>query len=462
VAERILVVDDEKLIRWSLREHLTGEGYEVLEAENGATAARFVEEGAFDLALIDVRLPDTDGMALLTAISETLPDVPVIIVTAFSTVDGAVDAMKSGAFDYVTKPFNMEELSIAVKRALETTQLRRKVSEQVDIEKARFGLGNVIGKSPGMLRIKELVERIAQSETTTVLLLGESGTGKDMIARAIHYESNRVDAPFMNITCTALPESLLESELFGYEKGAFTDAKTQKRGLFELADGGTVFMDEIGDMTPALQAKLLRVLEDKAFKRIGGSKDISVDIRVIAATNSDLEKAIEKNAFREDLYYRISIVPVYIPPLRERPEDIPLLANHFITLYNTEFRRSVQSLSAEALDRIQRYDWPGNVRELRNVIERAVLLGAGDVIAPDDIQLGRSVLGPKTKQDRYVVRLPENGCNLADVETDLVRQALQRTNGNQTQAAKLLGLTRDQIRYKAAKLRDLEAKPPTS
>jgi len=451
MSARILVVDDEKLIRWSLRERLTAEGHDVAEAADGAAARELVETDSFALALLDLRLPDTDGITLFKDIRAVQPDVPVIIITAYSTVETAVEALKCGAADYITKPFDMDELALAVEKALRTHALESRVSSEVSAQKARFGLDNIVARSPQMLEIKDLIGRIAQSETSTVLLLGESGTGKDMVARAIHYESKRVDHPFVDITCTALPESLLESELFGYEKGAFTDAKTRKKGLFEVADGGTVFLDEIGDMTTGLQTKLLRVLEDKRFKRVGGTADVAPDVRVIAATNRDLDEALRQGRFREDLYYRLSTVPIVLPPLRDRSGDVPLLANHFLTVYNNEFHRDLEGFSNTAMRRIRSYDWPGNVRELRNAIERAVLLASGEELGEDDIVLGRSAFRNVSRASRDLVKLPDHGCKLQEVERDLLRQALERTRGNRTRAAELLGLTRDQVRYKVAK-----------
>jgi len=423
----------------------------VIGAPDGATAERLLQGANFDLALLDLRLPDTDGISLLKKAHDVIPDLPVIIITAYSSVDGAVEAMKSGAVDYVTKPFNMDELAMTVRRAIENASMRRRLSDHVSEEKARFGLENIIGESRAMTEIKALIRRIARSETTTVLLLGESGTGKDMMARAVHYESNRVDRPFVNITCTALPETLLESELFGYEKGAFTDARVQKKGLFEVATEGSVFLDEIADMRPSLQSKLLRVLEEKAFKRIGGTDDVTVDVRVIAATNRDIDDAMRTGRFREDLYYRLSTVPIQIPPLRERSDDIPLLVAHFLRQYNHEFHQNYRDFAPDAMRKLLSYAWPGNVRELRNVIERAALLGTGETILSDDIVLGRSALRRPAQENEHVAVLPEQGCKLEDVERDLVCQALDRTRGNRTQAAELLGLTRDQIRYKVEK-----------
>ncbi|MBI2900407.1 MAG: sigma-54-dependent Fis family transcriptional regulator [Planctomycetes bacterium] len=445
----ILVVDDEKLIRWSLRERLVRDGYAVVEAEDGKSAMAALERGLPDLVLLDLRLPDTDGLSILREVQSRSPDLPVIIITAYSSVDTAVEAMKLGAYDYVAKPFNMDELAISVKRALETSVLKREVSDIVREQKARFGSHNLVGKSKAIQEIHELIRKVSRSEATTVLIRGESGTGKDLIAKAIHYESQRADRPFMNITCTALQETLLESELFGHEKGSFTDAKAQKKGLFELADGGTIFLDEIGDMSPGLQAKLLRALEEKAFRRIGGTVDIRINVRVIAATNRDLEKQIEEKKFREDLYYRINIITIYAPPLRDRREDIPVLADHFLRGFAREFRKEIRALASDAQEKLQAHDWPGNVRELRNAVERAVLLGSGPGIGVDDISLGR----PSVSTDRLkrLFALPPKGVHFDTLEKDLVLQALERAGGNQTKAGELLGMTRDQIHYRMEK-----------
>ena len=450
MAARILVVDDEDLIRWALKERLTEEEHEVDVAQNAASAEDLLKTKTFDLALLDLKLPDGDGIALMRRARALQQDISIVIITAYSTVDSAVQAMKEGAYDYVSKPFNMDELALTVARALEAHSLRQTLSAELAQKKCHFGLNSVVGNSPRFQAVKDIARKLAASDSTTVLLLGETGSGKDMIARAIHYESARAQKPFLNVTCTAMQETLIESELFGHEKGAFTDAVGRKEGLFELGHGGTVFLDEIGDMPANLQAKLLRVLEDKSFRRIGGTADIRVDCRVIAATNRDLEAAIEEGRFRDDLYYRLSTVPVWVPPLRERPGDVPLLAEHFLQTYQRRFARELRGISAEARQRLAAYAWPGNVRELRNVIERAVLLSSRDEIGAGDIVLGRGQAGAAT-QGAYPVTLPPEGCTLSEVEEALVAQALQRTEGNQTRAAELLGISRDQIRYKIEK-----------
>jgi two-component system response regulator AtoC len=446
----ILVVDDEKLIRWSLKERLSREGHAVTEAEDGKSAAAALEAGLPDLVLLDMKLPDSDGLSILKSVQERAPELPVIIITAYSTVDTAVEAMRRGAYDYISKPFDMDELTITVKRALEASSLRNEVKEHLREQKARFGIHNLVGESRPVKEIAALIRKVSQSQASTVLIRGESGTGKDVIARAIHFESSRADKPFMNITCTALQDTLLESELFGHEKGSFTDAKAQKKGLLELANNGTVFLDEIGDMSPTLQAKVLRALEERAFRRVGGSQDIKIDVRIIAATNRPLEKLIEEKKFREDLYYRLNIITVDVPPLRDRREDIPLLVDHFLKRFSTEFKKGSTDVSSDALRKLESYDWPGNVRELKNVIERAVLLGSGPVLDADDVIMGRSVAAAPDK-DKKLFSLPAKGLKFDDLEKDIVLQALERTAWNQTRAGELLGMTRDQIHYRMEK-----------
>ena len=441
----ILVVDDEALIRWSLTERLKSEGYELLEAETGAAALEQLPEGV-DLVLLDYRLPDTDGVSVLRKIKEFDPDILVILLTAYASVETAVEAMKLGAYHFANKPFNLDEVVATVERALETTRLRREVRQYRTNAARPYGLHSIVGSSPSMTALRHLVARVASSPASTVLLTGESGTGKDLVAKVIHYTSDRAARPFMNITCSALPEQLLESELCGHERGAFTDARLQKRGLLETADGGTVFLDEIGEMVPALQAKLLRFLEEKAFKRVGGAHDIRVDVRVVAATNRNLEEEVAKGRFRSDLYYRLNVLPISIPPLRSHAEDVPLLVEYFIDGFNTEFRKRVQGANPAAIAVLERYGWPGNVRELRNVVERAMLLSDSQRLEARDFAALSTTVG--SGED---FELPAKGVDLEELERSLVVQALKRAAGNQTKAAALLGLNRDQIRYRIEK-----------
>jgi two-component system response regulator AtoC len=366
-------------------------------------------------------------------------------MTAYSTIENAVDAMKLGAFHYVNKPFNVDEVALLVDKALETTRLRREVKALRSSTGRDYSFDAIVGGSPSMEAVKQLLQKVAVSPATTVLLTGETGTGKDLAAKAIHYNSDRAGRTFVNITCSALPEQLLESELFGHERGAFTDARQQKRGLLETADGGTVFLDEIGEMTPPLQAKLLRFLEERTFKRVGGLQDIKVDVRVIAATHRDLEQAVKEGKFREDLFYRLQVMPVVLPPLRERKGDIPVLASYYIDLFNREFRKRVRGLSPDAVRLIETYRWPGNIRELRNAIERAMLLIDHEWLEPSDFtSLSRNATPTQ-------FQLPPEGVNLEEVERQLVVQALDRAGGNQTHAGALLGINRDQVRYRIEK-----------
>jgi two-component system response regulator AtoC len=445
-ARRVLIVDDEPLIRWSLRERLLGDGHEVVEASTAAEAIDLASEGV-DLALLDYTLPDSDGISVLRRLRDLDPDTLVMMITARSSIETVVESMRAGAFDYAVKPFDLDDIALRVARALETTRMRRELRSLRDSLARPFGPGSIIGESDVMLRVKTLARKVATSPGSTVLITGESGTGKDLVAKVIHYASNRAARPFLNVTCSALPEALLESEMFGHERGAFTDARQQKRGLFEQADEGTVFLDEIGEMTPALQAKLLRVLEEKAFRRVGGTGDIHVDVRVVAATHRDLEAMVGEGKFRDDLYYRLNVLRVELPPLRARGQDVILLAGHFLDSFSREFNRPVRGWSAATGDALSAHSWPGNVRELRNLIERAVLLCESDELTPADFDSMRGSPGSAGGS----VPLPPAGLDLEELEKDLVRQALERTGGNQTRAGALLGLHRDQIRYRIEK-----------
>ena len=456
--ERILVVDDEYLIRWSLQQELGKDGYDVSVAEDGEEALRVFREGAPDLVLLDVQLPGIGGLEVLERVKAAEPDVVVIMITAYGMVDTAVAAMKAGAYDYLNKPFNLEAVKLSIRKGLEARHLRGEVQRLRQEQRTRFSLDRVVARSEAMRSVLDLVSRISSSGASTVLLQGESGTGKDLVAKALHYTGARAERPFMAINCASLPEHLLESELFGHERGAYTDAKGTKKGLFELADGGTIFLDEIAEMRLDLQAKLLRVLEEKSFRRIGGVKDIQVDVRIVAASNKDLEEERRGGRFRDDLFYRLKVVPILLPPLRRRPDDILPLAEFYLRQFNAEFGKQIAGLAPETERALLGYSWPGNVRELKNVLERAVLLQAGGRIEAKDLPpelLGAPpprADGPAAAPGETALEIPAGGLSLERLEEDLVRQALAKTRGNQTQAAALLGISRDSLRYRMKKM----------
>jgi len=448
---KILVVDDEHLIRWSLEQNLKKQGYEVMTAGSGEDALRLLREESPDLMLLDIQLPGISGMEVLEKVKEMEEEIIVIMVTALGVLETAVKAMRIGAYDYINKPFNLDELAIVIRKALETSELKKEVAHLRSEQSRRYGIGNIIGKSKHMQNVLSMVEKIARSDASTVLIQGESGTGKELIAKAIHYESSRADKPFMAINCAAVPETLLESELMGHEKGAFTDAKMQKKGLFEMADGGTIFLDEIGDMDPGMQAKLLRVLEERSFRRVGGTRDVQVDVRIVSATNKDLLKAIDEKTFRNDLYYRIQVIPIFLPPLRERKDDIIPLVEHFIGHFNREFAKNVKSISKMAEKFLTEYTWPGNIRELRNVIERAIILENEDTLLLEHLpqEIVSKTGGVCGGSSGF--RLPPEGIDIEDVERELIRQALEISEGNQSKAAKKLNLGIDAFRYRMKK-----------
>lgn len=451
---QVLIVEDESLIRWSLRQKFEERGYAVTEAETGGAALKWLADGDFALIVLDYQLPDMTGLDILRTLRENQNDAVVIMMTAHSTIKMAVDAVKLGAFDFVPKPFQIDELLFTVDKALETTRLRREVRELRRQLQSEFGSDTIIGQHASIRDLLVTLQQIAGSGASTVLIRGETGTGKDLVARVIHQASPRAAAPFVNITCTALSDTLLESELFGHERGAFTDAKAQKKGLLEMSDGGTVFLDEIGDMPPNLQAKLLRFLEERRFRRVGGTKEIEVDVRVIAATNRRMEDAIKEGKFREDLFYRLNVVSLELPPVRARGDDVILLARHFAERFAREFKKPLTGIADEAMSKLRRHHWPGNVREMRNAVERAVLLAKGPILSADDFVLGSGTDRPLSPVSLESFELPREGFELDrlnDLEVRILRQALERTHNNQVHAAQLLGVTRDRLRYRLQK-----------
>jgi len=441
--DTILIVEDRESMALMLKETIEAAGYNIILAKDGLEGIKGLKENKIDLVLTDLKLPKKDGMDVLMAAKEENPILPVIMMTAFGSVDIAVKAVKNGAFDFITKPFDTDHLLLLIKKAVETQRLMTENMLMKEEFSSQLGLPRIIGKSGKISEVAQQIQKVAPSKTT-VLILGESGTGKELFARAIHYLSPRKEYPFVPINCAAIPRELLESELFGHEKGAFTGADFKKLGKFELADKGTVFLDEIGEMDTALQAKLLRVLQEGEIERIGGLKTIKIDVRIIAASNRDIEKAVSEKAFREDLYYRLSVFPVRIPLLRERAEDIPMLAEFFLNKYCAELKTPLKTISAEALEMMVEYPWKGNVRELENTIERAIILCDGKVIMPEHISL-RSL-----SFESYMKNLPMNG-PLGDTakealrlaETQRIIKALKETKGNKSRAAEIL-----QVSYK--------------
>lgn len=492
--EKILVVDDEPLIRWTLNEALRSWGYEPIEAGTIAGALSSFDADRPVAVLLDINLPDGSGLDALRDIKARAPQAVVVMITANVLVEDTIAAMRGGAYDFIGKPINLNELQVTIRNGLEASKLRREVSRMRREQKNEFNFEQIIGQSSAMQRMLALARRVAESEASSVLLQGESGTGKDLVAKAIHFASHRSEGPFVAINCAAIPGTLLESELFGYEKGAFTDAKGRKEGLFEQAEGGTIFLDEIGELELGLQAKLLRVLEEGAFRRVGGLKDLPLNVRVIAASNRDLRTESEAGRFRLDLYYRLSVIQIDLPPLRERGEDVLLLADFYLKQFNQKLRRQIRGLSPSVAQLFCRYAWPGNVRELRNVIERVMILEEQEVITTQWLPRGLAEEPalpvatsfqvaaaasptssevtalpfystqavpvttvepappppPKTLAERFP--LPPEGVELESVEMSLVEQALRRSGGNQTRAAELLGISRDQLRYRLKKL----------
>jgi two-component system, NtrC family, response regulator AtoC len=443
----VLVVDDEKTLRFTLAEAMRDEGYHTHEAANGGEAFSLLREANVDVVLLDLKLKESgeDGLTLLKRIKKDFPEVEVVMMTAYGKFEHAVEATRAGCYNFVGKPFQLDQIKLVVKGALHSASLRREVEILRRGVRGRFPTDQVIGQSEGLRQVMDTVGKVAKSRAT-VLLLGETGTGKEVIARAIHKRSDVAEGPFVALNCSAVPENLLESQLFGHEKGAFTDAKFRKKGDFELADRGTLFLDEIGDMAPGLQAKLLRVLETGAFKHLGGTGDIVVDVRVIAATHRDLKLAVAENRFREDLYFRLAVVPIHIPPLRERREDILPLARFFLDHLNREMGRTFRGFAPEAERVLQEYAWPGNVRELRNVVERAVLLSGGEEI--DAAAMPLEVLAPVTWSAGNSPPAGVETWTLADWEKHAILLTLRRFAGNKTRAAESLKVARQTLRSK--------------
>jgi two-component system response regulator AtoC len=456
----ILLVDDEDTIRLFLEKTIRDEGYEALTAATGGEALETAFDKLPDLILLDLKLPDMNGIEVLRRIKEEIPEVCVIMLTAFGDIETAVSAMKKGAFDFVSKPVNLEQLLMTVAKGLESQKLTRELFQLRRRVKLDMDSNLIPGESPQMKEIYEVVKRVAVSDTTTVLIQGESGTGKEMIATMLHKYSPRRDKPFLEINCASLPEELLESELFGHEKGAFTDAKTQKIGLLELANKGTLFLDEIGEMSLTIQVKLLRVLEKMSFRRVGGTKDIKVSVRIISATNRDLEFAVQNKGFREDLYYRLKVIPIHIPPIRERKEDIYLLLKHFLNQYNKQFNKNFREIEDGAYEIILNHPWPGNIRELKNMIERIVLLEDDTVLRPkhlpESIREGAKPLAETTTLRMFEMTLsrplPSEGIPFEEMlrvaEKEFIVKAMREAGGNQSKASRLLRLNRDKLRYR--------------
>ena len=448
--EKILIVDDEVFIRENLERIISEDGYRPISTESPDEAIGIVAEEDISLVLLDLNLGSSSGLDVLRKMQEVDPEILVIIITGYGTVESAVEALKIGAYDYIKKPFKADAIHLIVKLALETQNLRRKVRRL-----SRDGDGiNMVGNSPALMQIFKQIREVAKHETANVLINGDSGTGKELVAQAIHNLSPRNDKPFVEINCGSLPFNLLETELFGHERGAYTDAKNRKIGLFEEADGGSIFLDEIGEMDISLQVKLLRVLEDRKLRRLGGNRNIDINVRIIAATNADLKGALERKEFREDLYYRLNVFPIHIPPLRERREDIPILLEYFLQRFSKEFNKSMRGFSREAIDLVTRYHWPGNVRELLNVVERICIMHNVEQITP--AQLPREIWGESPQSEMpFKYEIPPEGIVLDDVvgqiEKELVEKAFRITGGNVAKTARILNVPRGTLRYKLEK-----------
>jgi len=445
--DNILVVDDERNIRTLCSRVLAGDQIEVHGVGTGKEGLQTADEVSPDLVLLDLRLPDMDGIDVLRSLKGRHPETAVIIITGFGQIQSAVEAMKAGATDYLEKPFeHLDKLKLAVSRALEEVRARREIQRLHRLQEKEYRVDQLIGESEGTRRLRELIGKLARSEAATILIHGESGTGKELVARGLHYESSRRDSPFMEVNCAAITETLFESELFGHEKGAFTDAKAAKKGLMELADRGTLFLDEVSEMSLNSQAKFLRVLQERVLRRVGGTRDIKVDLRIIAATNRPLEMRVKDGQFREDLFYRLNVIPIHIPPLRERRDDIMPLARHFVMDANTRFHKSIKGFTPDAERLMVGYQWPGNVRELRNLIERLVILGSSELIEPQHLPV--QFAATQVRQAAVPEASTDEPRTLAEVERAYIAQIMQRVESNKRKAAKILGISRQTLRKK--------------
>jgi two-component system response regulator PilR (NtrC family) len=453
IKDKILVADDEQSMREFLDIMLKKEGYKVSLASNGEEVVKLVDNDLFDLVLLDIRMPKLDGISALKKIKAIAPETIVIMITAYASADTAIKAMKEGAYDYITKPFKVEEIKLIIKNALEKKNLQKENILLKQVVRDRYHFGNIIGQSPKMMVLYDLLEKVSPTKTN-ILIAGESGTGKELVAKAIHYNSVRKEKPFVTLNCGAIPESLIESELFGHMKGAFTDAIATKKGLFEVADEGTIFLDEISELPLLMQVKLLRVLQDKEFKRVGGTEDIRVDVRIISATNKDLEEAVKEKHFREDLFYRLNVIQIKLPPLRDRKEDIPILAGHFLKKYSEELNKNILKTSPEALQILLNYEYPGNVRELQNIIERAVALESSQELTVHNLSSYLSEQ-PLLRKGPIDIEIPNEGIDLEkmveDLERTLLLKALDKTKGIKKKAAELLRINFRSMRYRLEK-----------
>ncbi|MCH7887569.1 MAG: sigma-54-dependent Fis family transcriptional regulator [Candidatus Marinimicrobia bacterium] len=452
----IFVVDDDSVIRANLQEFLQMEGHEVETFSSGEDALSRISNEVPDLMLIDLRLPGIDGLNLLEKVKNESQSIQVVIITGHADISSAVKAIKLGARDYIKKPFDMEEISIIVHKAESAGKMDEHLAYLHKEEQTRLGFGEIIGTSEAIKNVFRFVRQVADSPKTTVLIRGETGTGKELVARAIHNNSDRSKNPFIEVNCSAFQETLLEAELFGHEAGAYTDAKERKKGLVELSHEGSFFLDEIGDMNLGLQSKVLKVIEEQVFRRVGGTKQISVDTRIISATSRDLEKLVSEDRFRQDLYYRLNVAMVELPPLRDRDEDIILLAEHFVGVYNAEFKRNIRGLLPEVKSLMMRYSWPGNVRELKNVIERAVLFEKGEYISTESIRIIYAAVNPEaaktvTQPTAQQTEISDEGISLDEIEKSFIQKALESAKGNQTRAAQMLGISREKIKYRMKK-----------